>query len=67
MLAICDYPSLGLGYEIATAVERQGIPVLAMAHKDSVISNSFKELIIKILILFIMTLPKKLLRKLWKY
>ena len=39
MLAICDYPSLGLGYEIATAVERQGIPVLAMAHKDSVISK----------------------------
>ena len=34
MLAICDYPSLGLGYELGTAVEKMGIPVLAMAHKD---------------------------------
>ncbi len=39
MLAICDHPSLGLGYEIATAVEKQGIPVLAVAHKDSLISK----------------------------
>lgn len=42
LLAICDYPSLGLGYEIATAVEKQGIPVLAIAHKDSLISNLIK-------------------------
>lgn len=35
MLAICDYPSLGLGYEMAIAVEKRGIPVLAVAHKDS--------------------------------
>jgi hypothetical protein len=39
MLAICDYPSLGLGYEIATAVEKQGIPVLAIAHKDSTVTR----------------------------
>lgn len=39
MLAICDYPSLGTGYEIATAVEKQGIPVLAMANKDTLVSK----------------------------
>lgn len=39
MLAICDFASLGLGYELATAVEKCGIPVLAMAHKDSHVSN----------------------------
>jgi hypothetical protein len=39
MLAIVDYPSLGLGYEIATAVEKMGIPVLAVAQKDSVVTR----------------------------
>lgn len=39
MLAICDYPSLGLGYEMATAIEKRGIPVLAVAHKDSKVSK----------------------------
>ena len=39
MLAICDYPSLGLGYEMATAVEKQGIPVLALARKDTLVSK----------------------------
>ncbi|MBP6060710.1 MAG: hypothetical protein KA515_01745 [Candidatus Pacebacteria bacterium] len=39
MLAICDHPSLGLGYEIATAVEKQGIPVLALAHKDALVTK----------------------------
>jgi hypothetical protein len=39
MLAICDYPSTGLGYEMATAVEKLGIPVLAVAHKDSVVGR----------------------------
>lgn len=39
MLAICDYPSLGLGYEIGTAVEGQGIPVLAVAHKDALVTR----------------------------
>ncbi len=39
MLAICDYPSIGLGYEMATAIEKRGIPVLAMAHKDQVVGR----------------------------
>lgn len=39
MLAICDFPSLGTGYELATAVEVRGIPVLAVAHKDSIVSR----------------------------
>jgi hypothetical protein len=38
-LAICDYPAIGLGYELGTAVEKRGIPVLAMAHKDSKVSR----------------------------
>lgn len=39
MLAIVDYPSLGLGYEIATAVEKLSIPVLAVARKDSTVTR----------------------------
>ena len=39
-LAICDFPAIGLGYELGTAVEKMGIPVLAMAHKDSKVSRS---------------------------
>src|SRR3989344_3727245 len=39
MLAICDHPSLGLGYELATAIEKMSIPVLAVAHKDLTISK----------------------------
>src|SRR3989344_1788075 len=39
MLAICDYPSLGVGYEMAVCVEKRGIPVLAMAHKDAVVAR----------------------------
>ncbi|HEY4513677.1 MAG TPA: hypothetical protein VJH06_04180 [Candidatus Paceibacterota bacterium] len=39
VLAVCDHPSLGLGYEIATAVERKGIPVLAVAHKSRTVSR----------------------------
>ena len=39
MLAICDYASLGLGYEMATAIEKYEIPVLAVAHKDSKVSK----------------------------
>ena len=31
LLAICDYPSLGLGYEMGTAIERFDKPVLAVA------------------------------------
>lgn len=39
MLAVCDYPSLGLGYEIGTAVEKLGIPVLAVARKGSLVTR----------------------------
>jgi hypothetical protein len=39
MLAICDHPSLGLGYEMATAIEKRDIPVLAFAHKNSSVSR----------------------------
>lgn len=38
-VAICDHPSLGLGYEIATAVEKHGKPVLALAQQDAVITR----------------------------
>lgn len=37
-IAICDYPSLGLGYETAEAVNRKK-PVLALAHKDSKVTR----------------------------
>ena len=42
MLAICDYPSLGLGYEMAIAIEKLGIPVLAVAHKDAIVGRIIK-------------------------
>src|SRR5262249_41579232 len=38
-VAICDYTSLGLGYEIGTAVERFHKPVLAVAHEDTHLSR----------------------------
>lgn len=38
-LAICDFPSLGLGYELGTAVERLHKPVLAVAHTDTHITR----------------------------
>lgn len=34
-LAICDHPSLGLGYELATAIEKLHKPVLGVAHRDA--------------------------------
>ncbi|MDO8591902.1 MAG: hypothetical protein Q7R60_03215 [bacterium] len=34
LIAICDYPSIGLGYELAEAV-RLKKPILALAHRDS--------------------------------
>lgn len=39
ILAICDHPSTGLGYELATAIEKRGIPVLAVAHQDAHVSK----------------------------
>jgi hypothetical protein len=40
LLAICDYPATGLGYEMGVAAEKRGIPVLAFAHKNSKVSRS---------------------------
>ena len=34
-VAIVDYPSLGLGYEMATAIEKPHKPTLALAQTDS--------------------------------
>lgn len=42
MLAICDYPSLGTGYEMGVAVEKRGMPVLAVAHKDAIVGRLIK-------------------------
>ncbi|MBP6858950.1 MAG: hypothetical protein KBC33_03940 [Candidatus Pacebacteria bacterium] len=39
MLAICDHPSTGLGYELGTALEKHDIPVLAVAHTDSSVTR----------------------------
>lgn len=33
-IAECSHPSTGLGWELGTAVEKLGIPVLAVARKD---------------------------------
>jgi hypothetical protein len=38
-LAICDYPSIGLGYEMATAIEKLDKPVLAVAHQEAKLSR----------------------------
>lgn len=39
MLAVCDYPSTGMGYEMAIVIEKRGLPVLAVAHKDTFVSK----------------------------
>jgi hypothetical protein len=38
-VAICDYPAIGLGYEIAAAIERFDKPVLALAHEQAHITR----------------------------
>lgn len=38
LLAICDQPSTGLGWEMATQTEKRGKPVLAVAHKRSLVT-----------------------------
>ncbi|MDE1924710.1 MAG: hypothetical protein KGH79_00830 [Patescibacteria group bacterium] len=38
-IAICDYPAIGLGYELGVAVEQLKKPTLALAHKDAKISR----------------------------
>lgn len=39
LLGICDYASLGLGYELASAVEAYNKPVLAVAHRNANVSH----------------------------
>lgn len=39
MLAVCDHPSTGMGYEMATVIEKRGLPVLVVAHKDAFVSK----------------------------
>lgn len=38
-VAICDLPSIGLGYELGFAVEKLGKLVLAVAHKEAKVSR----------------------------
>jgi hypothetical protein len=38
-VAICDHTSLGLGYELGTAIEKYHKPVLAVAHHDTRLSR----------------------------
>jgi len=35
LVAICDYPAIGLGWELGTAVEKLQKPTLAIAHEDT--------------------------------
>ncbi|HVU80093.1 MAG TPA: hypothetical protein VHD37_01880 [Candidatus Paceibacterota bacterium] len=39
LLAICDYPAVGVGYEMAYAIEKRGIPTLAVAHEKAQVSR----------------------------
>ena len=39
MVAICDYPSIGLGWEMATQIEKRKKPLLAFAHIDSKVTK----------------------------
>lgn len=38
-VAICDLPAIGLGYELAVAVEHLGKPTLALAHTDAKVTR----------------------------
>src|SRR3989338_4474192 len=38
-VAICDHPSLGLGYEMGTALEKYSKPTLGLAHETSNVSR----------------------------
>ncbi|MDO8565322.1 MAG: hypothetical protein Q7R67_01760 [bacterium] len=38
-LAVCDLPSIGLGWEIGVAVEKHGKPTLAVAHREAKVSR----------------------------
>lgn len=38
-VAICDFPAIGLGYELAVAVEKLKKPTLALAHEGAKITR----------------------------
>jgi hypothetical protein len=38
-VALCDYPAIGLGYEMGVAVEKLLKPVLALAHTNTHVSR----------------------------
>ena len=38
-VALCDYPSLGLGYELGTALEKYSKPTLGLGHQEANISR----------------------------
>jgi hypothetical protein len=38
-LAVCDWPSIGLGWELGTAVEKYRKPTLAVAKRTSVVTR----------------------------
>ncbi|MEK7063393.1 MAG: hypothetical protein AAB955_01735 [Patescibacteria group bacterium] len=38
-VAICDYPAIGLGYELGVAVEKLNKPTLVLAHTDAKITR----------------------------
>lgn len=38
-IAVCDHPSIGLGYELSVAVEKLGKPTLALAHSGATVSR----------------------------
>lgn len=39
LVAVCDHPSIGLGVELGIAVEKHGVWVLAVAHRDTYVSR----------------------------
>ncbi len=42
MLGIGDYLSTGLGYELAVAIEKRGIPVLVVAERGRIATKFFE-------------------------
>lgn len=43
IVAISDLPSTGLGYEIATQAEARKKPLLAVAHRDALVSDLIQD------------------------
>ncbi len=39
LIAICDESATGLGYEMGVAVEKRGIPVIAVAHSSAKVTR----------------------------